>query len=152
MVWFKFGSGEWIDIPIVKTQTKYAHSVTAVDFTLYKGQKCLVIEDSWGKFGQWAGQRLITEDFFKARCFFAAYFINFKYEQDYKPTYNGSITSIQDCLKYEQLFPSNIESTGLWLAITDKAVKDFCVKYQIKFVPSRKMWPELEAKLKQLYP
>lgn len=50
------------------------HSVTAVDFTMYNGQKAIVVEDS-----AWFGglmRRVITEDFFKARNFFAAYPMN----------------------------------------------------------------------------
>lgn len=152
MVWFRFGSGEWKDIPVVSTQPKYAHSVTAVDFTLYKGQKCIIIEDSWGKFGQWSGQRLITEDFFKARCFFAAYFVNFKYaDGEFKPLFDGTVVSLQNILKFEGLFPTNIESTGKFLQITKGAVDKFRIKYNLAPSDKFEITSDLSDKLKQLY-
>lgn len=92
MVWFYFKSDEWTDAPTVKYPdlNLYAgdtsrHSVTAVDFTLYQGKKALIIEDSWGKSFGLNGQRVITEDFFKARNWFAAYPINFAFDDQTQP-------------------------------------------------------------------
>lgn len=88
MVWFYFTYAEWQDVPVVidPNLDLYAgstarHSVTAVDFCLWNGKKALIIEDSWGSFNQWNGQRVITEDFYKARNWYARYSLGFKYEE-----------------------------------------------------------------------
>jgi|JI8StandDraft_1071087.scaffolds.fasta_scaffold00207_40 hypothetical protein len=158
MVWFYGEKDEWskfvpeIRYPKLNPSDAYIrHSVTAVDFTLYKGKKCLVIEDS-AHFGG-LSRRLITEDFFKARNFYAAYFMNFKYDEvKKKPKYKGTIASMQDCLKHYGVFPSNVDSTGNWFNVTQKAVEDFCGWEQIKPVPKNKMNTAFETRLKTLYP
>lgn len=160
MVWFYFSDGltpkEWTEVPEVKhpnlsvSGSKTArHSVTAVDYTLYKGQKALIIEDSWGIGHALNGQRVITEDFFTARNFFAAYPIGFDFGYKYtpdKPEYefdndlefsnkftrpNDDVVALQDILKFEGLFPVNIESSGFYGAITAKAVDAFQRKHKV---------------------
>lgn len=146
MVWFTFNSNEWTDTPTILTQyPKLAHSVAAVDAVLYGGKKYLVIEDSWGKFGKWIGQRLISEEFYRARNYFAAYPINFKLlagtgdrpkanftKNLYFTTYyEGDVVVLQDILKYEGLFPSNVDSTGIYGAVTAKAVLEYQKKYKV---------------------
>lgn len=90
MVWFYFRSFEWTAHPTIQDTTlsltgplTLRHSVAAVDFTLTEdGKKALIIDDSWGpSAGNGAGQRTIDEDFFKKRNWFAAYFMNFAYEE-----------------------------------------------------------------------
>jgi len=143
MVWFFFKYDEWTDVPTIKNNTltvasptAVRHSVTAVDWTIYKGKKAIIIEDSWGEQYGLGGQRVITEDFFKARNFFSAYPITFKFEEGdipQTPKYsfgtvmkfgetNGDIKVLQDILKFEGMFPLNVESTGYYGAITAKAV------------------------------
>jgi hypothetical protein len=92
MVWFYFKGDEWTDMPTVKypelvlnAGDTARHSVTAVDFTLYQGKKALIIEDSWGKLFGLNGQRIISEDFFRARNWFAAYPINFAFDDQTQP-------------------------------------------------------------------
>ncbi len=92
MVWFYFNRDEWTDVPTIKNPNLdlYAgdtsrHSVTAVEFTLYQGKKALIIEDSWGRNFGLNGQRVITEDFFKVRNWFAAYPINFAFDDQTQP-------------------------------------------------------------------
>ena len=152
MVWFSFEYDEWTDVPQIKHQWgKYNHSVTAVDYTIYQGKKALIIEDSWGKFGQFDGQRVITEDFMP-RCFFAAYPINFKYEKevDNKPKFDGSVKSLQDCLKYTGDFPKNVDSTGYFGSITKGALK----KWQARVgLPSYGIFGSMtKAKMYELFP
>lgn len=91
MVWFYFTSREWsnagtvgVGYNVPKLMDSLAgaydanslrHSVVAVDFTMYGGKKALIVEDS-----AWFGgfnRRIITEDFFNARNFFAGYPMNF---------------------------------------------------------------------------
>lgn len=152
MVWFRFGDGEWTDIPTIKTEPKYHHSVTAVDYILWEGKKALVIEDSWGKFGRFDGQRIITEDFM-SRCSYAAYPINFKYEVESpkleRPKFDGSVKSLQECLKWEGLFPLNVESTGVFGSITKSAL----IKWQTRAgLPNQGIFGELtKSKLSDWY-
>jgi hypothetical protein len=166
MVWFYFTSNEWSQfIPTINVDLSGAgdarslrHSVAAVDFTMYQGKKALVIEDS-----AWFGglnRRLITEDFYKVRNFFARYPMNFKFDPQaapVKPTFKFSTTltfitldlqgnisdteknetqkpavkALQDILKYEGLLATNVESTGYFGAITAKAVMAFQKKYAV---------------------
>lgn len=156
MVWFYFKIDEWTSEPVIKypnlvnnpnDPTLPRHSVTAVDFTLFKGKKCLIIEDSWGTSFGMAGRRIISEDFFKKRNFFAAYPIAFVFDttQPVKPhyTFNKNLSfgmtdvdvkALQDCLRYEGLFPANVTGSTFFGAITLKAVQDFQVKYNITTV------------------
>jgi hypothetical protein len=156
MVWFYFKNDEWTSHPIVKypnldmyAQSTVRHSVTAVDFTLKNGKKCLVIDDSWGSSYGVAGQRTIDEDFFKARNFFAAYPVNFVFFNEEPlpvpvpaPSYtfskvlefgmtNPDVKALQDILKYEGLFPSNTASSGYYGAITAKGVLAWQKKHKV---------------------
>ncbi len=180
MVWFYFLYEEWTDIPFIKdlnlsrdSKDIVRHSVTAVDSTLYNGRKALIIEDSWGKQYGLNGQRVITEDFFKARNFFAAYPMNFNFDisQETKPKYTFSKTlqfsssfsvdpdvkALQDVLRYESLFPANTQSTGYFGSITSKAVLAFQEKYQVASqteldkLQGRVVGPKTIKKLNELY-
>jgi hypothetical protein len=109
--------------------------------------KALVIEDSWGTSYGKAGQRIITEDFFKVRNFYSAYAMNFAFDNIgiIKPKYNftkvlnfspiyfvdADVKALQDILKYEGLMATNIQSTGYYGAITADAVLAFQRKYSI---------------------
>ena len=176
MVWFYFKSDEWNkDVPIIKYPNLDAHSsnvgrhsVTAVDFILYEDKKAIVIEDSWGSGFGIKGQRIITEDFFKARNFFAAYVMDFKFdeiEDVVKPKYNfdkdlffgqtsSDVKMLQNILKYEGLFANNIDSTGFYGSITTKAVQGFQVRYGIAQQNDPgfgRVGPRTRAKLNNLY-
>lgn len=184
MVWFYFQGDEWTDVPEIKNPNLdlYAsstgrHSVTAVDFTMYAGEKALIIEDSWGKFAGFNGQRVIRESFFKARNFFAAYPMTFQFEDQTqpqpapvnpKPKYNFTkvltfemrdqdVKALQDILKYEGLFPSNVVSTGYYGSITAKAVLAFQRKYKVASeaeltsLAGRRVGIKTLAKLNELY-
>ncbi len=92
MVWFYFKIDEWTNTPTVKYPNldlnagdTARHSVTAIDFTLYQGKKALIIEDSWGLLFGINGERIITEDFFAARNWFAAYPISFAFDNQAQP-------------------------------------------------------------------
>lgn len=178
MVWFFFEIEEWGEVPEVKSpnldllgSTTARHSVCAVDYFLYQGKKALLIEDSWGtSFGK-AGQRVITEDFFKARNWYAGYLVNFKFElppQDDKPKYtftkvlefgqtNNDVKALQEILKYEGLFPSNTASTGYYGSITAKAVLQWQKKHAVASVEEldslggRRVGDKTINKLNELY-
>lgn len=169
---FTFDRAEWTDIPTVKVDSpRLRHSVACVDFTLYKGKEYLVIEDSWGKFGKFDGQRLISREFYEKRNTFAGYPINFKLGEaptSNKPMFatsqqmklgdkNDSVRQLQDVLKYEGLFPTNVESTGLYGAITARAVLQFQIKYsvaplsELESLQGREVGAKTLAKLRELY-
>ena len=69
-----------------------------------------------------------------------------------KPHYDESITSLQDCLKAEGLFPTNVVSTGFYGAITIKAVNAFQLKYGLATIGTGTVGPKTKAKLHELYP
>lgn len=159
MTWFYFEIPEWTGQPsvinsnlTVNSPSAARHSVCAVDFTLYQGKKALIIEDSWGTSFGMAGQRIITEDFFKARNWYAGHLINFKFETGgVKPSYDGvTIISLQKCLRYEGFFPANIDFVENFGPITKKALIQFQEKYGID--PIGVLGPITKAKLKQLFP
>ena len=166
MVWFFWNADEWTAVPqvlhpdLTKEIAQGVHSVAAVDFTLYGGKKAVVIDDSWNKTAGFDGQRVITEDFFKARNFFAAYPMAFKFDeaqtngkpqhvfnadlsfipltpagQVSDPAKNASqhddVAALQDVLKYEGLFPKNVANTGYYGATTAQSVLSFQRKYAV---------------------
>lgn len=72
---FRFDYNEWTDVPFIDPNSKLqcGHGIAFVDYCLYEGKKALVMEDSWGPHYGKGGRRIITEDFLKARCFYAGY-------------------------------------------------------------------------------
>lgn len=174
MIWFYFENREWTERPVVLNPNLVLtapetgrHSVAGVDFTLYQGKKAIVIDDSWGSKYGLVGQRIIDEDFFKARNWFAAYPINFSFDSTgvVKPQYtfnkdlqfgmnDEDIVVLQNILKYEGFYPVNISSTGYFGAITKTAVQ----KFQDKFIIAHagdpgygRVGPITRAKLNQIY-
>ena len=109
-------------------------------FTDENGVKCLLVDDSANEA---IPRRIITEDFLKARITGAMYFVPPVQTQPAgKPQFtfqtpllygqsNYSIKALQDILKYENLFPTNIDSTGYFGAITAKGVLAFQIKHNV---------------------
>ena len=155
MVWFKFHTDEWKDIPVVGIKPPNSgHSVTAVDFTLFNGKKYLVIDDSWGLKYAIKGQRLISEEYFNARCFLASYLKTFEVQDNYiipeKPKFDGSIMSAQKCWKWLGLFPANVPEIENMGPISIGA----CIKFQNLFgivPPLGILGPKTKAKLTELF-
>lgn len=165
MMWFDFGPGEWFGQGIPKitgSYTPWRHSVTGVDAVKYNGIDYIVIEDSADReedviFGH---RKLISRDFLAKRCLLARYPLSFKFEPQgpQKPSYDGSVASLQDCLTFEGVFPSNVTARGYYGAITIKAVQDFQVKHGIVYSGSPdttgfgRVGPKTSAKLQELFP
>jgi hypothetical protein len=160
MVWFRFSNAEWSAVPaVLGTSAPSCHSVTAIPpngdttmtFGLYEGEKAIVIQDSWGKYlNTFNGKRIIKESYFKNRNVLAAYVMNFKFDTiAAKPLYDGSVKSLQDCLKYEGFFPTNVDSTGYFGNITKDAVIKFQRKYGID--PIGIVGPITKKKLTELF-
>lgn len=153
MLWFFFHNDEWsrrepavFDPSLslyARDSRRLAHSVAAVDYGVYNGKKVLFIEDSAHFGGLY--ERVISEEFFKTRCFYAAYPVNFAFEKDQngpKPVFtfsaplafgntNPQVAKLQDVLKYLGFFPSNAASTGYYGAVTAKAVYDWQTRYEV---------------------
>lgn len=108
------------------------HFIVGVDTTLYKGVKAIYIEDSaW--FGGFS-ERLLTEDWIKNRVYEVRYTMNFKFsiKTGDRPSYDGqTIVSAQKCLRYDGLFPDNVDLIENLGPLTRKAISLFQQKYKI---------------------
>lgn len=186
MVWFYFMRNEWTDRPFLADKNLpergngvVRHSVTAIDAFSYEGKQYLLIEDSWGEQYGLGGQRLISREFYEARNFYAGYPIAFSFQTEpvnpqkpprkpyytfsnplrFSPTFsvNEEVKKLQDILKFEQLFPSNVDSTGYYGAITAKAVLAFQRRYKVAGeaeltrLGGRLVGVKTRAKLNELY-
>lgn len=152
-VWFKFDHSEWTDKPEVKVQNpRGGHSITVVDFTFINGKKYLIIQDSWGLSYAVKGLRFISEEYFNARCYQASYLLSFlmQEQQGVRPTYiSKSVSSAKDCLKWEGLFPTNVESNNVADNIYKTAVKSFQKRFGL--VSDGIVGPITHQKLLELY-
>lgn len=119
------------------------HSITAVDMIEYNGVKYLVIEDSWGKFGAFDGQRLLDEKAFNYLCYYAGALVDFIYDFSDVPNTpkftkvmvygerSDDVRRLQDFLKTQGVLPTNIDSTGFYGQLTAQAVYLFQVKNNV---------------------
>jgi len=83
------------------------HYVVIHDFGLRNGVKVLKADDSAGFGGLF--NRFFDKDWIKNRAYRLSYPMTFKFLQGGdKPVYDGTIISVQKCLRYEGFFPSNI--------------------------------------------
>lgn len=127
------------------------HSITVVDFCLYKGKKYLVIDDSWGVINistktadekklKERGQRLFDADWVSKRVYAVGYISEqgFKWDgEDITPPkqtfeqdleygmQSDEVARMQDFLKAQGHFPSSVNSTGFYGGITLQAVQKF---------------------------
>jgi len=163
MLWFEATMEEWNqDVPFLTNRLPRTvrHSVTGVDFILHKGKKAIVIDDSWGKFFGLDGQRIITEEFLKERCFFAAESAalrndwrdhldvtpppvqkpkhTFLKNLEFSPVFKveEDVKKLQEILRYEGFFPTHLDGqelgfTGYYGAVTAKAVLAFQEKHKV---------------------
>jgi len=135
---------EWNTVkPVVlNSNITFGHAICGIYyFTDENGVKCIVVDESWGENN--IRRRVLTEDFIRARGTGAMYFIPaIEPEPLPKPKFtfqnvllygqsNYSIKILQDILKYENLFPLNITSTGNYLQITAKAVLAWQRKHKV---------------------
>jgi hypothetical protein len=149
-----------VDIPgltLGDPRTAVVHSITAIEPALYNGVKGFWIDDS-AHFGG-INRRFVTESFFRARNWFASYPIGLRFEGavsskprhtftrdlEFKPIPPGAtpeqiaaitapdseVIAAQDCMKYDGTFPTNVDSTGYFGALTRKAVGDYQIKHGI---------------------
>lgn len=139
---------EWTPEPKIDSTFKskdfnVSHFVPVVDATIYKGKKCLIIEDSWGSSYGINGRRILSEDFLDERLVASGYVIDWKkLPEKSKPVYtftkvlkvgmnNKDVIALQDILKYEGIMIPTQTSTGFYGSITSNAVKKLWKKYNI---------------------
>ena len=151
-----FNSGEWskqfpniVDKYLTK-ENALRHFVVVTDFTLVDGKKYLVAEDS-AHFGG-LNQRYLSEEWVNNRVYDAGYTMNFKFENGIsgKPSYDGTIISVQKCLRFEGLFPVNVDYFENFGPTTRIAVGNFQKKYGLTFTQT--LNDTTINKLKMLYP
>lgn len=154
-------SEEYGDTPqILDSNLTYAiapirHEVVAVDYYLHPIYgKCLWIEDSWGVGTGQGGRRNFTEEFLTKRCILADYLDVFEFDpEEEKPTVvitkdlrlgtkDSEVTKLQDYLKATGDFPANQPSSGLYGAITARAVLQWQLRNKID---TREMLMQLEG-------
>lgn len=121
------------------------HCITGVDFILWKGEKAIVIDESWGNDTGMDGQRILTESFLRLRLRYAGHYLPLSntVAQGDKPSAatlyraikwldSGSdVVALQNILKYEGCFPSNTPSTGLFWSATAAGVKKWQLIHSI---------------------
>lgn len=153
----------------------YGHAVTVVDRTLWKGKRALVIQNSWGTGWGYGGLGVITEEQAPGLVM-AAYFEELsnawrdKVPEIQKPKYffannlsfrqyNNEISKLQECLRYEGLFPTtvDIKTPAYYGNITAKAVLEFQKKYQVaseeelNSLQGRIVGPKTRERLNQIF-
>lgn len=128
-VWFQFRRNEWTSIPEIRNglQTMLHHSVVAIDYGVYQGEKSIAIQESWGIGAtQFGAIRVIKESFFNNRNTFAAYPRRFKFEATgSKEIYDGTIVSFQKCMRSLGLFPVGVPYVENWGPLTRKSCTQF---------------------------
>lgn len=144
---------EWMrDVPVIQNfdlKRGYApirHGIAAVDAFIENDEKCLLIDDSWGKFQGMNGQRILTESWIKQRVYYAGYLLDLSNKREEskpvptKPKFKFTkplsfgmvgkdVVNLQKMLRYEEFFPQKVEFTGKYLQITAKGVKQWQVKH-----------------------
>lgn len=136
-------------------QAPIRHEVVAVDYYLDENnQKRLRIEDS-SHFGNLA-VRDFTEDWINRRCILADAIDIFTFEPgqpiDLKPRYDGSIISLQKCLRFEGFFPEGVDFVENLGPITKDGINKFQRKYGLHPTGTSSVGPKTKAKLQELYP
>lgn len=127
---------EWIDVPKYLGYTAdFGHEVCGLDYFIYNGKKCILIEDSTGHFNSWdrKGQRLLTEDFISKRVEDVKYII---YPGKYQFTQTMRLGSKGFEVKKLQEYLNNklnlsLTTDGLFGKLTDLAVKKFQLKHNL---------------------
>lgn len=118
------------------------HAIAVVDAVTYEGVQYLVIEDSWGEFGEFVGQRLLSREVFNDMYTSAAGFTVLQYDVKKKKfaqftTFmemgqrSPEIARLQDYMRSRGFFPSNIESTGFYGRLTALAVYNFQIARKV---------------------
>ena len=98
-------------------------------------------------------EREVTEDFFNKRCILSDVIETFSFEggEGDKPKYDGSIISVQRCLKYEGLLAVEVPEIENFGPLTQQAIMKFQVRYGLHPTGVPNIGPMTRAKLQELY-
>lgn len=139
----RFNSGQWSSGEVKLTANgQYGHAITATDYTLWKGQKSIVFQNSWGENWGFKGLGVITEDQNKGGLVLACYYTDLQNKPSTGPKpklrilapllkvgdKGSEVTKLQTVLQYLGFFPAGQECTGYYGGITRQAVKDYETK------------------------
>lgn len=127
------------------------HGVALVDAFTFFGEQVIRAEDS-AHFGGFS-ERLLTREFFSKRNFGNRYSMRFKFDDSKvgnKPVYDGSIISLQKCLRFEGCFPVGIDLVENFGPLTKESLIKFQIKYKITPALGT-LGPKTIAKLKELF-
>lgn len=180
MLWFDFDMSEWTEIPERKVDNPAnRHSVTALEYGMYQGQKAILVQESFYKQTALMMKfRIITESYLKTNCNFARMWMD--KDNDWRETsvvqagpkpvhvfnsdlhYSAVVTHVDDVkalqtiLAYEKLFNAD-NITGYYGQLTAKAVLAFQQKYQVDTpeelaaLAGKTVGPKTRTKLNELY-
>jgi len=126
---FHANGGEWIDVPKYNGKPiNFGHCVTAVDYFIYNGSKCILIEDSARNDNTFDGlqQRVIKEEYLIARCSAGMYLTPKPVVPTFKFTKTLRLGSVGYDVKMLQM-KLQIGADGLFGLKTKAAV----IKYQL---------------------
>lgn len=124
---FHANGNEWKEKPVYNgKEINFGHAVCGVDYALVNGEKCIIIEDSASRITSidTLGQRIITEDYLKARCDGALYLLPIMPKIILTLTRNLKIGCVGNDVKTLQ-YILKIGADGLFGVKTQKAVIEF---------------------------
>lgn len=140
-------NGTWTSVfpqPPASTnyQNMWNHWLYIGKAKLINGKKYIGVLNSWGAGVGENGWQWISEDYFQKYIYYGWTLSIKKFESTTKPKHkfvnplvlgvnNNDVKALQDILKYEKLFPSNVDSTGYYGNITAKAVYEWQVKHNV---------------------
>ncbi len=119
------------------------HAVAGVDAVTYDGVQYIVIEDSWGSFGEFTGQRLLSREVFNDMVTSCGTITVFKFDTTdaikFAPfntvlefgQQSDEVWRLQEYLKTKGCFPANVQSTGYFGSVTAIAVLSFQQKFNV---------------------
>ncbi len=141
-----------IDKDLDYWQAPIRHEVIGVDYFLDENSTQKVYINDSAHFGG-LPVREFTKEFLEKRCILADAIDVFTFEpgEGEKPRYDGSVISLQKCLRFEGLFPSNVDFVENYGPQTSKAVSAFQRKYGLDPVGTGKIGPKTSALLYKLY-
>lgn len=154
-VWFEFLRSEWTSIPVFSQiiGTLLRHSVVAIAYGIWQGERAIVIQESWGEGAtQFGTYRIITNSFYSKRNIFAAYPRRFKFDTDLFPllSFDGTIMSAQKCMQNEGFFPLDVPFFNNWGNVSRQSAMKFQNAHGL---PQTGLLDEAtKNKLHQLYP
>lgn len=142
-----FGIGshiaEWTDVPqVIEGKLTFNHYVSAYDknYTLHKGEKSVIIDDSVNSYStlNGTGQRILTESFLKERCWTVLAIVPEVKVEKPKHTFEKNmvygdrgeeVKELQRCMIDQGFLKSGFD-TGYFGTLTMRAVIKFQEKYK----------------------